>query len=77
MADGEHLHYHLALHKPEQFSHKRYAMMINLLWQKAMRDQASRNTVEPIYSNGWAAYITKQFKTGNADVLDELNYNVY
>lgn len=77
--DGKnvHLHYHIALHKPDHVSHERYSMIINLLWYDTLNEQRSRITVEPVYSTGWAEYITKEFSTGNTDALDEKNYNVY
>jgi len=77
--DGKnvHWHYHIALHKPDNLSHERYSQVVNLLWYNALNKQETRNTVEQIYSNGWAEYITKEFSTGNTDAIDEKNYNVY
>lgn len=73
----EHLHYHIALHRPKHVSHDRFNVIVQLLWYNALSEQYSRNTVEPIYSGGWAQYITKQISSGNTDVIDERNYNVY
>lgn len=72
-----HLHYHLALHRPEHISVERFAQIVSLLWTETLDGNEGRNTVEDMYSAGWAGYITKEFSTGNTDAIDEKNYNVY
>lgn len=71
------LHYHIALHKPVNLSLERYKLMIALMWYEALNDESAHLEVKEIYSDGWVEYITKEFFSGNADALDELNYNVF
>jgi len=77
--DGKnvHWHYHIAMHKPDHVSHERYSQIVNLLWYDTLNEQKALTTIDPIYSNSWAEYITKEFSTGNTDAIDEKNYNVY
>ncbi|WP_157200990.1 hypothetical protein [Massilia sp. Root351] len=73
----KHFHIHLALHKPEDYSDERFAMLIALLWQEVTHRPDTHTKCKAIYSEGWAEYITKQFGTCNTSAYDELNNNIY
>jgi hypothetical protein len=66
----KHLHYHLALSKPDDISDSVFKQLILESWRRTGNGSIFKNKIEPTYNlAGWAAYITKEITWDSTDVV--------
>lgn len=74
---NEHLHYHMALKKPEHMSNAEFWFLTQKCWVRTKSGGTDQNVIKPIDDENWVDYITKQIGHFSVDKIDWENTHIY
>lgn len=74
---NEHLHYHMALKKPEHMSNAEFCFLTQKCWVRTKSGGTDQNVIKPIDDENWVDYITKQIGRFSVDKIDWENTHIY